>query len=1542
MMDEKQKFYNKICQDYNKFKGRILFEIQQKKVTENNNELICLVDSSYLREIFDLNNYDRNGNVHFFSEIEPDFKNNLKDIKGTFKMIEKKLLLSLYEDYPNAHNELITHNYFNYYFYNLYKEIKHSQTFSYIAGNRKLIIRSKNKTSLLILNPIDSIINSNNFVFGIIINEMKGISDNNDELYKKIILSDLNVNNIKLKSNIILNDSDENNNNNKDIKQILVMINNYKRKIFIKNNRLLFFVYLYYYEKLLVQEKKEKAFKDNNEYYIINNNWLNKYKQINHYDKISDKLKEYDEKNENNNLDYYNIRNYQYMILKFLEDINDIEFLDKLQININELIQVDQNYTNSYIIHGCLYEMILEFENIKAEKPHIKEIKVNEYYIYIINKENLRIIHIGFLNPNLTFNTKYIIKYDSNAISNKEMEKLFDMPIDDYLRLRKCNIEPKNEISKLIMYDQPFKENIENISKLGEIKVFKGKENEQEIVKIKNLELICNEKKDIRKEEGIDYSKIKLEEEKKINELSQKIVSVQKDIKIKESQIDNLIIEKKKLINKNKLLVEEKNKNQEELNIMKNKSQKDYSYINEKYQEILEKYKKLEEEKNNEKLNCDKIQKEKNDLITNYKELEQSLKKVNSEKEKLKENYSSIHKELKEKNLLNEDYENKLLNLQNLLDESQNQLKQVQNKYNEKEKEFSVLKNKNQTVDIKSKEIENILNKKEQEIYDVKNENIIIKNKLENKETELSKLKNQLNKSSSDIDVLQNKIKILNNKIKEKDEEILKIIKINKKLETENEKNNNLLKSYKDELDQAKKEISENKENLKNFQKTDNDNNDLKKQLIQLNLNISELNKKIVEKNNENEKLKNELLTKDIKIEEDKKNLNKINSDYALEKKNIVKLNKRLIENEEQLKINKNLINNYESKLKEIKSNYQELNEKFEKSNKENEAKIKDIIANYENEIKNKENIQENVISENKKNNLIINELNKSNEQLKKKNNELNNVIQLKNNEINNIKKNLEENKVNKINEKEFQNIFKLNNELTEKNKELEKKEKENINKLNEYQNKEMKYLNKLNEYANKEKEYINKINEYITKEKEFNEMRNKINDEKLLLENGQNTINNEIKELEQKKYQINNEIYNLTLKLSELEQKVKEKKDEYEKLISDINKKNDNKDIIANEYKIPPNIGLNNVGATCFMNSTLQCLSHTKKLTNYFLNPKNKERIIKNNIALKDPNALQLSPLYLELITKLWAKDGSKNYSPYNFMNGIQSMNPLFQKGQAGDAKDFIIYILEQLHSELKKNMNKEKVELEPLNQYDRNNAMQHFFSEFQEELSIISDLFFGFNETTNICLDCKNEYSSKGQAFPICYNYGIFNCIIFPLEEVRIMKNKFMQIYNIQDNRGLNAMNNNRVSLIECFIYNQKTDKFTGDNQNYCNICRKLADSDYTSKIYISPNILILILNRGKGNKFDVKLDFAEIIDISDFVILKEKPKITYNLFGVVTHLGESGPYAHFIASCKSPIDNAWYRFNDGLVYPIKDFQKEVHDYGNPYLLFYQKNDF
>ena len=374
-------------------------------------------------------------------------------------------------------------------------------------------------------------------------------------------------------------------------------------------------------------------------------------------------------------------------------------------------------------------------------------------------------------------------------------------------------------------------------------------------------------------------------------------------------------------------------------------------------------------------------------------------------------------------------------------------------------------------------------------------------------------------------------------------------------------------------------------------------------------------------------------------------------------------------------------------------------------------------------------------------------------------------------------------------------------------------------------------------------------------------------------------------------------------------------------------------------KYIKPPLIGLQNIGATCFMNSTLQCLSQTKKLTNYFLDEKHRNKIQNNNIFLLNPNEYQLSPVYLELIENLWNDKGPSYYAPYNFMNRVNNMNPLFKKGEAGDAKDFIIFVLEQMHKELKKSLNNMNNinEAQPLNQYDKNNTFINFFNEFTKETSVLSDLFFGFNETTNICLNCKNYFNARNSPNPICYNYGIFNVLIFPLEEVK----------NLKNNQNMNNFQNfyqgptDIVNIDDCFIYNQKTDLFIGENKNYCNICKQLSDSYYTSRIFVSPNILILILNRGKGNIYKVKMDFTETIDITNYVLQREKigDRLIYNLYGVITHIGESGPNAHFVASCKSPVDGFWYRFNDARVDPIKDFKSEIYDFYSPYILFYEK---
>ena len=381
--------------------------------------------------------------------------------------------------------------------------------------------------------------------------------------------------------------------------------------------------------------------------------------------------------------------------------------------------------------------------------------------------------------------------------------------------------------------------------------------------------------------------------------------------------------------------------------------------------------------------------------------------------------------------------------------------------------------------------------------------------------------------------------------------------------------------------------------------------------------------------------------------------------------------------------------------------------------------------------------------------------------------------------------------------------------------------------------------------------------------------------------------------------------------------------------------------------------------------------LSQTDDLTNYFLKKNNLKRIIHNNIAEQDETAIQLSPKYLELIHELWSLKGKKSYSPYNFRNTVEMMNPLFQEGKPGDSKDFIIFILEQLHKELKKpvkqNIYNNSEINQPLNQYDKTNAFNHFFEEFLKETSVISDIFFGISETRNECQNCKAIYNSQGKEGPICYNYQIFNCLIFPLEEVKKMKyqnynyqtpmNNYqtpMNNYQTPMNNFQTPMNNyqtpmnnyqtpmdNKVNIYECFEYYQRRELFSGQNQNYCNKCQKLNDSLYTTKIYVSPNVLILILNRGKGNIYDVKLIFNEIINISNYAILKDSPNLIYSLYGVITHIGQSGPSAHFIASCKSPVDQKWYRYNDAIISPISNdnIQKEIIDFGTPYILFYQK---
>ena len=111
-------------------------------------------------------------------------------------------------------------------------------------------------------------------------------------------------------------------------------------------------------------------------------------------------------------------------------------------------------------------------------------------------------------------------------------------------------------------------------------------------------------------------------------------------------------------------------------------------------------------------------------------------------------------------------------------------------------------------------------------------------------------------------------------------------------------------------------------------------------------------------------------------------------------------------------------------------------------------------------------------------------------------------------------------------------------------------------------------------------------------------------------------------------------------------------------------------------------------------------------------------------------------------------------------------------------------------------------------------------------------------------------------------------------------------------------------------------------------------MEESASFTSLITGPKVLIINLNRGKGLQFDVKLDLDEIIDINEFIYFKNTPN-KYQLIGVVTHFGQPGKSGHYIAICKSFVDNNWYKYDDSLV-TLSNFQ-EAKTLGIPCVLFY-----
>ena len=366
--------------------------------------------------------------------------------------------------------------------------------------------------------------------------------------------------------------------------------------------------------------------------------------------------------------------------------------------------------------------------------------------------------------------------------------------------------------------------------------------------------------------------------------------------------------------------------------------------------------------------------------------------------------------------------------------------------------------------------------------------------------------------------------------------------------------------------------------------------------------------------------------------------------------------------------------------------------------------------------------------------------------------------------------------------------------------------------------------------------------------------------------------------------------------------------------------------------------VGLENMGNSCYVNCTVQCLLGTHELTKIFLNNSYENHInLNSRLGSKGVLAKNFARLVQTMYSNAMAvRENGLNVKrkptpvkPMQFKIACGSINSLFKSSQQQDSQEFVQFLLDGLHEDLNqcggnpplKELSKQAEELREGLSFRIASAIE-WERYLTVDFSVIVDLFQG-------------QYASRLQ----CKACGHTSTTYQPFSVLSVPIPRNMRI----------------VTLTDCFNEFTKVEDLDTDEQWSCPKCKKRQPSTKKLTITRLPKNLIIHLKRfdnmlRKNNSF---INYPFHLDLTKYWpndfdgrlppgITEELPTrgqvppFKYQLYGVACHSGSlyGGHYTAYVYKGSS---NGWNYFDDTNYRPIKTSNEPITS--SAYVLFYHR---